>query len=851
MGMQEHRTDYEYGYIVEVLETNKTPCHSWVLLPGENLWPEALRGILYILALMYLFIGIAIASDIFMSSIEVITSKKKTLIRWDEEKKEKVKREVLIWNETVANLTLMALGSSAPEILLAVIETASTLGNQNEEDSLGTFTIIGSASFNLFIITSICIVSVPHPDVKRIREFGVFLITSFWSLWAYIWMLLVVKYITPGVIDWWEAWLTLGFMPMFVFMSYCQDNGWWLRKKEVRGIEDPEEENIRIVNMNRPRLGSFTSHTVPGKELHVLESEMSHRMRSEEEPNRVRQITTMENEYPPPPAIKTFAHARFRHAVVSAMKGSSKKNIDTEGDRLFDVVQRATALNDKMKEGKAPEGDLCGKFTFSSDRFAVLESAGILEVDVLLHRNMLPPHTDKGLIANGDGIIFRNGSAKVCPSIPEENEGVQTFLGVATVEYETREGSAKAGKDFRYMQDKLVFTENEFKKTITIDIINDNQYEADADFYIILKNAKGGSGLGDPSVTRVTIVDDDEPGEFYFENSHCFADMATGELSARVVREHGCDGEVTLEYSTIDGTATGGRDLKEGVDFQHAQGTVKFSHAETSKSIQIPVNKNVKCPRNFIIALRNPSLGAKIGIRSAIVCNINREDLDDRIARVLDDNQEGVSWVDQFVEAMSIEEDTDDDGNKISPTFLAFFMHFLTFFWKVLGACIPPTKYFGAWPSFVLSLVYIAVLTAFIDQLGHLLGCVIGLRVSVTGITIIALGTSLPDTFASRTAAKQDTHADAAIGNITGSNSVNVFLGLGLPWVMSTMYAWSKGTKHRVGTKNLAQNVTVFLSFGAFCILLLIIRRLLEVSCEHRTKNSTAGFGTEICNGKY
>lgn len=49
-----------------------------------------------------------------------------------------------------------------------------------------------------------------------------------------------------------------------------------------------------------------------------------------------------------------------------------------------------------------------------------------------------------------------------------------------------------------------------------------------------------------------------------------------------------------------------------------------------------------------------------------------------------------------------------------------------------------------------------------------LLGCVIGMETSVTGITLIALGTSLPDTFASRTAAKQDEHADAAIGNITG-----------------------------------------------------------------------------------
>jgi len=30
--------------------------------------------------------------------------------------------------------------------------------------------------------------------------------------------------------------------------------------------------------------------------------------------------------------------------------------------------------------------------------------------------------------------------------------------------------------------------------------------------------------------------------------------------------------------------------------------------------------------------------------------------------------------------------------------------------------------------------------------------------------------------------------ADAAIGNVTGSNSVNVFLGLGLPWALATTY---------------------------------------------------------------
>ena len=54
-----------------------------------------------------------------------------------------------------------------------------------------------------------------------------------------------------------------------------------------------------------------------------------------------------------------------------------------------------------------------------------------------------------------------------------------------------------------------VFKENEYKKSVSIPIINDNEFESDVDFYLILKNPEGGAGLGDPSIARVTIVDDD------------------------------------------------------------------------------------------------------------------------------------------------------------------------------------------------------------------------------------------------------------------------------------------------------------------------------------------------------
>lgn len=159
------------------------------------------------------------------------------------------------------------------------------------------------------------------------------------------------------------------------------------------------------------------------------------------------------------------------------------------------------------------------------------------------------------------------------------------------------------------------------------------------------------------------------------------------------------------------------------------------------------------------------------------------------------------------------------------PACSAYILHFLTFYWKVLLASIPPTRYCKGWLSFLVSLGFIGLLTAFVGDLAKMFGCTIGLADSMTAITFVALGTSVPDTFASRTAAISDKHADAAIGNVTGSNSVNVFLGLGMPWLMATCYHVSKGTKYIVPGGDLSFSVTVFTIAAIACVLLLLIRR--------------------------
>ena len=73
-------SNYSNGYIVEYApvdgngEFTSAYCTSWLLLPAENLWSAAVRGFLYCLAIAYIFIGVAIGSDVFMISIEVSSS---------------------------------------------------------------------------------------------------------------------------------------------------------------------------------------------------------------------------------------------------------------------------------------------------------------------------------------------------------------------------------------------------------------------------------------------------------------------------------------------------------------------------------------------------------------------------------------------------------------------------------------------------------------------------------------------------------------------------------------------------------------------------------------------------------
>ena len=127
-------------------------------------------------ACVQMFMGVSALTERLMEAILVITSKSKWVDDEQDEDGQLTQVEVLAWNPTVANLTLMAIGSSAPEILLSTVELTAGRGFAGGE--LGPMTIVGSAAFNLLLVSAIAIAAVPDGETRAIRNHSVFVVTG-------------------------------------------------------------------------------------------------------------------------------------------------------------------------------------------------------------------------------------------------------------------------------------------------------------------------------------------------------------------------------------------------------------------------------------------------------------------------------------------------------------------------------------------------------------------------------------------------------------------------------------------------------------------------------------------------
>ncbi|XP_074188022.1 sodium/calcium exchanger 1 isoform X3 [Rhinolophus sinicus] len=846
-------------------------CKKGVILPiwepqDPSFGDKIARATVYFVAMVYMFLGVSIIADRFMSSIEVITSQEKE-ITIKKPNGETTKTTVRIWNETVSNLTLMALGSSAPEILLSVIEVC---GHNFTAGDLGPSTIVGSAAFNMFIIIALCVYVVPDGETRKIKHLRVFFVTAAWSIFAYTWLYIILSVISPGVVEVWEGLLTFFFFPICVVFAWVADRRLLFYKYVYKRYRAGKQRGM-IIEHEGDRPSSKTEIEMDGKVVnsHVdnfldgaLVLEVDERDQDDEEARRemARILKELKQKHPEKEIEQLIELANYQ---VLSQQQKSRAFYRIQATRLMtgagnilkrhaaDQARKAVSMHEVNTE--VAENDPVSKIFFEQGTYQCLENCGTVALT----------------------IIRRGGD----------------LTNTVFVDFRTEDGTANAGSDYEFTEGTVVFKPGETQKEIRVGIIDDDIFEEDENFLVHLSNVKVSSEasedgileanhvstlacLGSPSTATVTIFDDDHAGIFTFEEPMTHVSESIGIMEVKVLRTSGARGNVIVPYKTIEGTARGG-----GEDFEDTCGELEFQNDEIVKIITIRIFDREEYEKecSFSLVLEEPKWirrGMKGGFTITEECDdkqplTSKEEEERRIAEmgrpilgehtklevIIEESYEFKStvdklikktnlalvvgtnsWREQFIEAITVSagEDDDDDecGEEKLPSCFDYVMHFLTVFWKVLFAFVPPTEYWNGWACFIVSILMIGVLTAFIGDLASHFGCTIGLKDSVTAVVFVALGTSVPDTFASKVAATQDQYADASIGNVTGSNAVNVFLGIGVAWSIAAIYHAANGEQFKVSPGTLAFSVTLFTIFAFINVGVLLYRRRPEIGGE-------------------
>ncbi|HEX2832628.1 MAG TPA: Calx-beta domain-containing protein [Thermoanaerobaculia bacterium] len=164
-----------------------------------------------------------------------------------------------------------------------------------------------------------------------------------------------------------------------------------------------------------------------------------------------------------------------------------------------------------------------------------------------------------------------------------------------TVDWATNGNSATSGSDFTASSGAVTFAPGVTTQTITIPIHGDTIVEGNESFFVNLANPSNAT-VADAQAT-VTIVDDD--GSPALTISDLAVHEAVGTATVTVLLAPGSAQTVTVEWTTVVGTASAGS------DFTASNGTLTFAPGQTAQTIDIAITSDTvsEPAEEFAIAL--------------------------------------------------------------------------------------------------------------------------------------------------------------------------------------------------------------------------------------------------------
>ncbi|KAF8763964.1 Sodium/calcium exchanger 3 like protein [Argiope bruennichi] len=415
----------------------------------------------------------------------------------------------------------MALGSSAPEILLSVIEV---IGQGFQAGELGPGTIVGSAAFNMFVIIAICVWAIPSTEHRKIKHLRVFFVTMTWSVFAYIWLYLILTWSSYGVIEVWEGIVTFLFFPTTVLTAYIADR----RLLIYKYLSKKYRMNKRGVIVGGEGEGGAVEMGVQGcnkSGLKVFEEEENEEVKEFEEHRREYIQLLRELRRKNPEKSMEELELMAREEILEKGPKSrafyrlqATKKLTGGGNLLKKKLEKPEPEKEESKE--TIRDDVC-RIYFNPAHYTVMESVGQFAVTIVRSGDL--SHSQVYITVIDDDIF-------------EEDEHFYVRLS-----------------NPRYL----------------------NQPDAIPPLRAV-NGATSQLQLATPSIATVMILDDDHSGVFGFQDVAQEVPESVGEFRLKVVRYSGARGRVIIPFRTLEGSA------KHGKDYKHVEGILVFENNENA-----------------------------------------------------------------------------------------------------------------------------------------------------------------------------------------------------------------------------------------------------------------------------
>lgn len=155
--------------------------------------------------------------------------------------------------------------------------------------------------------------------------------------------------------------------------------------------------------------------------------------------------------------------------------------------------------------------------------------------------------------------------------------------GDVTVTAATSDGTAEAGSDYEAVNELVTIPTGQESATFDVTIIDDPTDEDIETVSLALSNPTGPATLGTPSSATLTITDNDLEPNVRFSTDNYPVNEGDGSRMITVQLSEASGREVTVDYTTGDGTAT------TGEDYTTTAGTLRFVPGDTSETFTVPI----------------------------------------------------------------------------------------------------------------------------------------------------------------------------------------------------------------------------------------------------------------------